>query len=72
LRFIPHLALLTLTDVGPTGGFRVDRQQVDHTHHMRIGSQKGGRGKMVWHTTIGGGPTKVAVDFSQPPAGKMR
>jgi hypothetical protein len=45
LRFILHLALLTLTDVGPTGGFRVDRHEADNPHHMRIGNQKGGQGQ---------------------------
>jgi hypothetical protein len=58
LRFIPHLALLTPTDLGPTGGFRVDRQEVDHTHHMRIGSQKGGRGQNRLAQTIGSGGTR--------------
>jgi GH18 family chitinase len=26
-------------------------------------AKKAAGGKMVWHTTIGSGPTKVAVDF---------
>jgi hypothetical protein len=58
LRFIPHLALLMLMDFGPTGGFRGDRQEVDHTHHMRISRQKGGRRQNHLAQTIGSGGTK--------------
>jgi hypothetical protein len=63
LRFIPHLALLTLTDVGSTGGFRVDRQEETILTTCALVAKKAAGGKMVWHTTIGSGPTKVAVDF---------